>query len=675
MLVQRLFIAAKLLSYFFCGKKVSKKAARNRYTGRFRGSAAHQWRFGSTIICNATLKSVTVYFNRHTYKSTAVKYIVRLLTYKNLFNQLFQLQKTVLHYLSTMKFLLPLLLCGNILLAQNNNKPFIKLVEPLKESNAVKASRNFLIGSTCKTCTLTVNGVPVKVYPTGAFAYELNLKTGDTSFNLIAFTAPDKSITKKINYSYSLPAPPDTVKTLDIASIETFPEGNLMLQPGDNIKFKVKALTGCNVTVNNNIHLFEMPVAMPGIYQGEYTIKETDSFLMAKLPVTITDKTGKQFTKETKNTFSMFAPLNPSVAVTKGRLAHLLFGLGEDRLGGAKIGYVDSLVQLHIIGKVGSKYKVQLSKYRTAFIDDDAVQFLPQGSYTPESLTGSLRAYGDSLYDYVTVSLTTKLPYQSFQLINPSKIVVDVFGATNNTNWITQLENTQEIKNVFYEQTEDEIYRVTIELNHAQHWGHQIFYKGNTLVIKVKRQPKDVSLNKLVIAVDAGHGGSNTGAGGPTGSSEKILTLAVALKLQKALEKEGAKVIMTRTTEKFVDNLQRVLFYRDSTPDLLISIHLNSSADPIRVSGTSTFYRYIGFKNLSHTIYKRMLELGLKEYGNTGSFNFMLNSPIEYPNALVETLFISNPEDEMKILDEGFQQQMAEKIVQGVKDFLEGCKK
>ena len=70
-----------------------------------------------------------------------------------------------------------------------------------------------------------------------------------------------------------------------------------------------------------------------------------------------------------------------------------------------------------------------------------------------------------------------------------------------------------------------------------------------------------------------------------------------------------------------------------------------------------------------------MLELDLKEMGNNGSFNFMLNSPIEYPNALVETLFISNPEDEMKIMDEKFQQQMADKIVQGIKDFLEAVKK
>ena len=560
--------------------------------------------------------------------------------------------------------------------AQTGEKPFIKLVEPTKAEIDVKASRQFIIGSTCKTCNLNINGKQVKVYPTGAFAYELNLKPGDTVFNMIAFTAPDKSANKKLSYTYSLPAPPDTVKTLEIASIETWPEGNLFVMPGDRIKFKVKALSGSTVVANGNIPLYEMLTnKMPGIYQGEYVVKETDNFLVSKIPVSIRDAAGKTVSKETRYWVSMFGPLAPNVAVTKGRLAHLLFGLGDDRLGGAKIGYLDSNVQLKVIGKVGSNYKVRLSKYRTAYIPDDLVDFLPSGTFTPESLTDRWTVYGDSAFDYVVLGLFARLPYQSFQLVDPAKIIVDVFGATNNTNWIAQLENMKEIKNVFYEQVEDEVFRITIELKHAQHWGHSIYYKGNALVIKIKRQPENLSLKNLTIAVDAGHGGSNTGAGGPTGSSEKMIALAVSLKLQKVLEQSGAKVIMTRTTEKFFDNKDRILFYRDSMPDLLISIHLNSSSDPIRVTGTSSFYRHIGFKGLSNAIHKRMLELGLKDQGNNGSFNFMLNSPTEYPNALVETLFLSSPEEEAKILDEGFQQQIAEKIVQGIKDFLETSKK
>lgn len=577
-----------------------------------------------------------------------------------------------------MKFLLPLcfFLFPAIVFSQDG-QPFIKLVNPSKQTNAVAYAKQFIIGSTCKTCSLTINDKPVKVYPTGAFALEINLLPGDTAFNIRA-EGLSKVISKKINYTYTVPKPAEPVKTLDIETIGVYPEGDLVLQPGDKIKFKVKALAGCVVKTLNETVLYEMPISqtkgMTGIYQGEYIVKPSDSFAMRKIAVTVMDSSGKKITKETKNNFSVMSPLASDIAITKGRLAHLEYGLGDDRLGGAKVGYIDSNIVLKIIGKVGSHYKVQLAKSRTAYIPEELVTLMPKGSFTPESLTDKWNVYGEGDYDYIRVGLFTKLPYQSFQLTNPSKIVVDIFGATGNTNWITQLQNVKEIKSVDYEQITDDIFRISIQLNHQQHWGHQIFYKDNSLMIKIKHQPENLSLKNLTIAVDAGHGGTNNGAVGATGIYEKEVTLALSLKLQKTLQKEGAKVIMTRTKEQFFDNKERILFYRDSLPDLLLSIHLNSSEDPFRSGGTSTYYRYIGFRNLSLDIYKRMLELGLKEYGNTGSFNFMLNSPIEYPNALIETLFISNLEEETKILDEGFQQQMIDKIVLGVKDFLNGCK-
>ncbi len=561
-------------------------------------------------------------------------------------------------------------------LAQSAEKAFIRLASPLRENNAVRSPKQFLSGATCKNCSLTINDLPVKVYPTGAFAWEMDLKTGTNTFELNA-TGPGRTTAQKKLTYYLTPYVSDTVKTMSIATISIFPDGDLIVRPGDKIQFRVKALSGCKVTANGKIPLYEMPVSgenrMPGIYQGEYTIHDSDSFLMTRIPFTITAKERTE-TKRAESKISMLSSLPSDRIVTRGRLAHLLYGTGDDRLGGSKMGYIDSLIPLRVTGKAGSLYRVQLSKYRSAYIPDDVVGFLPRGTFTSSSLTTDWRVFGDSVNDYVQVGLFSRLPYQSFQLPDPSRIVVDIFGATNNTNWITQLENTKEIKNVFYEQLEDEVLRITILLKHPQHWGHQIYYNGNRLMIKVRRQPVNLELRNLTIAIDAGHGGGNTGASGPTGSSEKELALAVSLKLRQALRLQGANVIMTRTIEKFVDNKERILMYRDSLPDLLISIHLNSSADPIHVAGASTYYRYIGFRKLSLDIYKRMLELGLPEYGNTGSFNFMLNSPIEYPNALVEMLFLSNPEEEMKILDESFQQQMADKIVLGIKDFLEECK-
>jgi N-acetylmuramoyl-L-alanine amidase len=566
---------------------------------------------------------------------------------------------------------------SNTAFSQTNDQPFIKLVNPSKPNNPVAYAKQFIIGSTCKTCSVSINEKPVKVYPTGAFALELSLLPGDSTFTIRA-EGVSKVISKKISYSYTLPKAAEPVKTLGIESISIYPEGDLVLQPGDKIKFTIKALPGCVVKTINETVLYEMPVSqtkgMPGIYQGEYIVKPADSFAVKKIAVTVMDSSGKKTTRETKNIFSVMSPLASDIAITKGRLAHLEYGLGDDRLGGAKIGYLDSNVVLKIIGKVGTHYKVQLAKTRIAYIPDEHVTLLPKGNFTPESLTDKWNVYGEGNYDFVRVGLFTKLPYQSFQLTNPSRIVVDIFGATGNTNWITQLQNVKEIKSVDYEQITDDIFRVIIQLKHQQHWGHQIFYKGNSLFIKVKHQPENLSPDNLTIAVDAGHGGTNNGAVGATGVYEKEVTLALSLKLKKALEKEGAKVIMTRTKEQFFDNKERILFYRDSLPDLLLSIHLNSSEDPFRAGGTSTYYRYPGFKDLSLDIYKRMLELGLKEYGNTGSFNFMLNSPIEYPNALIETLFLSNLEEETKILDEKFQQQMVDKIVLGVKDFLNSCK-
>jgi N-acetylmuramoyl-L-alanine amidase len=570
-------------------------------------------------------------------------------------------------------FLLLVCICTQ---AHAQENPFIRLVELTKEKNLVTAARQFIIGSTCKTCLLTINDNAVRVYSTGAFAFELNLKPSDTSFLITASNAAGKKTTKTMGFSYTPPKPAEPVKTLGIESIQTFPEGNLILMAGDKIQFKVKAFPASNVSTINGTVLYEMPTSatkgMAGIYQGEYIVKPTDSFASKKISITIVGKDGQKITKETNNTFAILNPLSSDVCITKGRLAHLLYGLGEDRLGGAKIGYIDSMIPLKIIGKVGGDYKVQLAPYKTAYIPDDVVTLAPKGTFASTSLTERWQVFGDSAYDYVTLGLTSKLPYQSMQELEPSRIIVDVFGATNNTNWITQLQSVKEIKNVTYEQVQDGIFRITIFLKHKQHWGHSIYYKGNLLTIKVKQQPVSLALKNLTIAVDAGHGGSNTGAGGPTNSSEKELTLAISLKLQQVLQNEGAKVIMTRTTEKFVDNKERILIYRDNRPDLLISIHLNSSGDPIRAGGTSSLYKYIGFRNLSYHINKRMLQLGLREYGNIGAFNFMLNSPTEYPNALVETLFLSNPAEEELILDPAFQQKMAEKIVAGVKDFLAG---
>ena len=355
---------------------------------------------------------------------------------------------------------------------------------------------------------------------------------------------------------------------------------------------------------------------------------------------------------------------------TNDSLPFLKYGLGEDRLGGAKMTFLDSNIVLKVIDSSKDDYKVQLSEFHTAYIEKEQV-YKTEDIKSHQQLTDSWKVYGDSLYDYVSIALDERLPYNSVMEIHPSRIIVNIFGAVSNTNWITQLSSAKEIKNAWYEQPEDDVMRVIIELKHPQNWGYRIFYSDNNkLTIRVNRQPRIPDLSHIKIAIDAGHGGDNIGTTGTRSHiQEKDYTLLIAKEVNRQLIKKKANVVMTRVKDTTLSMYERIRFLEQQHPTLLISIHLNSS-DKDSISGVSTYYRYIGFRPLSQAILKSMLQLGLNEFGNVGSFNFSLSGPTDYPNCLVEVAFLSNKKDEKKILDSKFRQQVAAKIIAGIENFL-----
>jgi N-acetylmuramoyl-L-alanine amidase len=369
------------------------------------------------------------------------------------------------------------------------------------------------------------------------------------------------------------------------------------------------------------------------------------------------------------------------LARTTGQLPFMEYGIGDDRLGGAKIGYLDSNIVVRIVDSFSTDYKVRLSTHHSAYIAKSSLVLIGKEAnrsvaHNPH-LSGNIKVYGDTASDYVTISLDDRYPYRSFQLLDPSRIAVDVFGITSNTNWIIQLRSAKEVRNTWYEQLDDDVLRVYVQLKHAQHWGYSLSYDstGRKLVMRVRRQPAVLDIRKLRIAIDAGHGGDNAGASGVNSNIlEKDYTLLIAEQLRKTLRAAGVKnVLMTRTTDTSLSMPERIAMLKAYDPQLLVSIHLNS-ANSDTVQGTSTYYRYIGFRPLSVAILDRMLTLGLKEFGNVGSFNFALSGPTDYPNALVEVAFLSNPEDEKKVLKPAFRKAVAQKIYLGITDWLNQIK-
>lgn len=369
------------------------------------------------------------------------------------------------------------------------------------------------------------------------------------------------------------------------------------------------------------------------------------------------------------------------LARTKGPLPFMEYGIGDDRLGGAKMTYLDSNILVRVVDSFNTDYKIRLSSQHYAYIAKGSLTLESKASGKPLAdnphLSGSIQVFGDTASDYVVVNLDDRYPYRGLQLIDPSRVAVDIFGVTTNTNWISQLHTAKEIRNTWYEQVEDDVLRIYIQLKHPQHWGYNLSYDstGRKLVIRIRRQPPVLDIRRLRIAIDAGHGGDNSGARGITSKApEKEYTLLIAKQLRNILKTAGVKnVFMTRTKDTSLSMPERILMLKAYDPDLLVSIHLNS-ARPDTVRGTSTYYRYIGFRPLSQAILERMLTLGLKEYGNVGNFNFTLNGPTDYPNALVEVAFLSNPGDEKKILNPKFRRAVAQKIYLGILDWLKAMK-
>ncbi|WP_396171118.1 N-acetylmuramoyl-L-alanine amidase [Flavobacterium sp.] len=349
----------------------------------------------------------------------------------------------------------------------------------------------------------------------------------------------------------------------------------------------------------------------------------------------------------------------------------LNYGLGEDRLGAAKMGYIDADVLVKVVSKKDDLYQVELKENLSAWVLESNLKVDEQEDYDANYLSGSIKVFGDDKRDYVTISLPEKLAYTTYQETNPSAIVVDIYQLKSNTNWITHLKTAKEVESVTYKQIENDLFRLTIKLKHKQHWGYTVSYKNKSLEIAIKHVPIDLHIKGLKIAIDAGHGGSNRGAVSVSQRKlEKDINLIIALKLQKMLIGEGVKVVMTRSKDTLISNQDRILFLEDQNPDVLISIHNNSSSKK-EVRGTSTYYHQIGNKVLSQKILDELLLIGLPEFGNVGAFNFALNSPTQFPNVLVEGAFMSNLEDESLLINNDFQYKIAKAIKKGLIHWLQ----
>ncbi len=231
-----------------------------------------------------------------------------------------------------------------------------------------------------------------------------------------------------------------------------------------------------------------------------------------------------------------------------------------------------------------------------------------------------------------------------------------------------------------------------------------------------KKQKPEVA-RLITIAIDPGHGGEDPGARGRGGTREKNVTLSIARKVKARLDQEpNMRSMLTRDSDYFIELRERVRKAQKIRADLFISIHADAYIKP-HARGSSVFAlsergatsaaaRWLANKEnesdliggvnldvrdpyLKQTLFdlaqtatiNDSVKLGNAVLSELGSVNALHRHSVEQagfavlkapdiPSILVETAFISNPEEEKRLKDESYQDKVADAIVGGIKRYF-----
>lgn len=369
------------------------------------------------------------------------------------------------------------------------------------------------------------------------------------------------------------------------------------------------------------------------------------------------------------------------------------------------------------------------------------------------------RIWPSSTYSRITLESTKPLKYKQFALSHPERVVVDISGVQLNSalNHVSHLVRSDDpyIKNARVGQFDPHTVRLVLELK--QSVSPKVFTLDpvagikNRLVLDLypaknrshnheddpllallqdynkgdleSGQPVSAPLpgkagrdRPIIIMIDPGHGGEDTGAIGKHKTKEKDVVLKIARRLKALIDKQpNMRAHMTRSEDVFIPLKVRVAKARRLRADLFVSIHADaftsraargSSVFALSTKGaTSTAARYLaktqnesdliggvsmsGDRYLDHTMFDMVqsltvndsLKFGKEVLSHMGKINHLHKKKMEQaafavlkapdiPSILVETAFISNLEEERKLRTAKFQQQVANAILSGIKAYF-----
>ncbi|MBT8132718.1 MAG: N-acetylmuramoyl-L-alanine amidase [Gammaproteobacteria bacterium] len=354
--------------------------------------------------------------------------------------------------------------------------------------------------------------------------------------------------------------------------------------------------------------------------------------------------------------------------------------------------------------------------------------FAPAGAVASVQVE-ELRLWAGPDSTRVVLDLSDPADHKIFTLKNPDRIVVDLMqtdlGSTRLPVGVGVVEKIRSGKR------DNGLLRIVLDVNSAtvkprsvalppnDIYGHRLVIdlfpdgqKATPPVEIVKPPQRDV-----LIAIDPGHGGEDPGASGRKGTREKDVVLKIARRLAKHIDAQpGMKAMLTRNSDYFLSHRKRMKRARDQRADFFLSIHADAFKDA-RAHGSSVYAlsESAATDEAAHWLAERenaadliggvslddkdallasvLLDLSqnaaisaslgagdkvLKELGQISRLrrnevqqaNFLVLKSPDIPSILVETAFISNPDEERRLLDPAFQEKLAISLMRGIRQYF-----
>lgn len=599
-------------------------------------------------------------------------------------------------------------------------KPTISVVYPREGQTLGPLDSQFVVGQALGAERLRINGLDTRLYDSGAFLGWIPVKPGSFPIELVATNkAGESRYTRTIDI-----ARPATETPQDSLRVETDfrkPAEDVWLWPGDLLEITCRTSPRAEVFfsipgVVEQVPMVELtaqtqPVfranafrssdvadslRLHGVYYGSYRVASGERADSVRVAFTARNRVALVARKSAASLYaadsvryssdSSFADLFttdssagritilddrfPAVAQVKDSAIVTRFGPGQ----GYFWPFTPSGTRLEITGRKGPWIRLRAAPYQEIWAHDTSMIRLPAGVRTPSGSVNNTRINSFTDRSEVRLFLTNQLPYRIDESLDPLELVITVYGATSDIDWIRYDFDDPLVQYADWRQPEPGVLEYKVRLNCEQLWGYDSYYDGSTLVVAIKKPPQaGFGLRGMSIVIDPGHS-SDDGSVGPTGLKEKYANLWIARKLRDALVHRGAEVTMTRDGSEDVALYDRPKVARQAKADLFISVHNNALPDgvnPWTSSGVSTYYYHPSSKSLAECVQGSLLShLDMPDFGLFRG-NFAVIRPTQYPAILVECAFMIIPEQEAALKTAAFQEEVAEAIAGGIDEFME----